>query len=187
MCEIVGDWPAMPLYEAQSRSIPRNLVRSRAGCGHGLALAPPQAPPRLCAISLGSRDGVVVLGAWVALRGYLAALVKKLIQWHAISPQSPHSLPTVSPQSPHTRPHSPTLAHTLPHSPSNPSQVLCPLPAAPLRPDAPPPLPAAAEVWRHSRRARLHPGCSLGREWRGRCTRAPMRARARACARPALS
>ena len=133
MCEIVGDWPAMPLYEAQSRSIPRNLARSRAGCGHGLALAPPQAPPRLCAISLGSRDGVVVLGAWVALRGYLAALVKKLIQWHAISPQSPHSLPTVSPQSPHTRPHSPTLSLNLSRTPLRYFVHFLPLPYGLMR------------------------------------------------------
>jgi hypothetical protein len=38
------------------------------------------APPRLCAISLGRKDGVVVLGAWVALRGRLAAVAKALIQ-----------------------------------------------------------------------------------------------------------
>ena len=51
----------------------------RAVRGHPL-LPPFVAPPRLCAISLGRRDGVVVLGRWVALRGWLAAIAKAVIQ-----------------------------------------------------------------------------------------------------------
>ena len=37
-------------------------------------------PLRLTAISLGRLDGVIVLARWVALRGWLAALTKQLIQ-----------------------------------------------------------------------------------------------------------
>ena len=39
-------------------------------------MAPYVAPPRLCAISLGMKDGLVVLGRWVAFRGRLAAVAK---------------------------------------------------------------------------------------------------------------
>ena len=48
-------------------------------------LPPYVAPPRLCAISLGKNDGLVVLGAWVALRGWLAALVKRFLQWYFVN------------------------------------------------------------------------------------------------------
>ncbi len=43
-------------------------------------LAPYVKPLRLTAVSLGKRDGIVVLGAWVALRGWLAAIAKQAIQ-----------------------------------------------------------------------------------------------------------
>ena len=42
-------------------------------------------PLRLTAISLGKRDGLVVLARWVALRGRLAALAKRLIQWYFVN------------------------------------------------------------------------------------------------------
>lgn len=42
-------------------------------------------PLRLCAISLGRWDGVVVLGKWVALRGWLAAIAKALIQIYFVN------------------------------------------------------------------------------------------------------
>lgn len=42
-------------------------------------------PPRLCAISLGKFDGIVVLGQWVALRGLLAAIAKALIQIYFVN------------------------------------------------------------------------------------------------------
>ena len=48
-------------------------------------LPPFVAPPRLCAISLGKRDGVVVLGRWVALRGLLASVAKALIQLYFVN------------------------------------------------------------------------------------------------------
>ncbi len=51
----------------------------------GRAPLPPYiAPPRLCAISLGKWDGLVVLGRWVALRGWLAAAAKMLIQFYFV-------------------------------------------------------------------------------------------------------
>lgn len=43
------------------------------------------APPRLCAISLGKWDGIVVLGKWVALRGVLAAVAKMIIQVYFVN------------------------------------------------------------------------------------------------------
>lgn len=43
------------------------------------------APPRLCAISLGRWDGCVVLGQWVALRGFLAAVAKMIIQVYFVN------------------------------------------------------------------------------------------------------
>ena len=43
------------------------------------------APPRLCAISLGKWNGVVVLGRWVALRGFLAAIAKMIIQLYFVN------------------------------------------------------------------------------------------------------
>ena len=43
------------------------------------------APPRLCAISLGKWDGLVVLGRWVAVRGVLAAVCKALIEWYFVN------------------------------------------------------------------------------------------------------
>ena len=43
------------------------------------------APPRLCAISLGKTDGIVVLGRWVALRGFFAAIAKALIQVYFVN------------------------------------------------------------------------------------------------------
>ena len=53
-----------------------------------VAQKPPQpayvSPPRLCAISLGRRDGIVVLGRWVALRGLLAAACKLFVQWYFV-------------------------------------------------------------------------------------------------------
>ena len=49
------------------------------------ALPPFVAPPRLCAISLGKWDGVVVLGRWVALRGFLAAVAKAVLQWYFVN------------------------------------------------------------------------------------------------------
>ena len=48
-------------------------------------LRPYTAPPRLCAISLGKWDGVVVLGKWVALRGFLAAVAKAIIQIYFVN------------------------------------------------------------------------------------------------------
>lgn len=42
-------------------------------------------PLRLTAISLGKRDGLVVLAGWVALRGRLAALAKRLVQWYFVN------------------------------------------------------------------------------------------------------
>ncbi len=42
------------------------------------------APPRLCAISLGQRDGLVVLAKWVTLRGRLAAIFKALLQLYFV-------------------------------------------------------------------------------------------------------
>ena len=48
-------------------------------------LPPFVAPPRLCAISLGKWDGLVVLGRWVALRGVLAALAKQVLQWYFVN------------------------------------------------------------------------------------------------------
>lgn len=44
-------------------------------------LAPYVRPLRLTAVSLGRRDGVVVLAGWVALRGRLAAIAKQVIQF----------------------------------------------------------------------------------------------------------
>ena len=41
-------------------------------------------PLRLTAVSLGKWDGVVVLARWVAMRGWLAALSKQLIQWYFV-------------------------------------------------------------------------------------------------------
>ena len=49
-----------------------------------VGLPPFVAPPRLCAISLGKWDGVVVLGRWVALRGLLAAVVKAFLQFYFV-------------------------------------------------------------------------------------------------------
>ena len=48
-------------------------------------LPPYVCPPRLCAISLGKWDGVVVLGTWVALRGFLAAIAKMIIQVYFVN------------------------------------------------------------------------------------------------------
>lgn len=48
-------------------------------------LPPYVAPPRLCAISLGKRDGVVVLGSLIVLRGLLAAVAKALIQVYFVN------------------------------------------------------------------------------------------------------
>ena len=48
-------------------------------------LPPYVLPPRLCAISLGRWDGVVVLGPWVVLRGFLAAVAKALIQVYFVN------------------------------------------------------------------------------------------------------
>ena len=42
-------------------------------------------PLRLTAVSLGRRDGLIVLARWVALRGWLAALTKQLIQWYFVN------------------------------------------------------------------------------------------------------
>ena len=57
-------------------------------------LAPYVCPPRLCAISLGRWDGVVVLGKWVALRGFLAAVAKAVIQVRVTYSAPTRGLPT---------------------------------------------------------------------------------------------
>ena len=74
-------------------------------------LAPYVRPLRLTAVSLGKWDGVVVLARWVAMRGWLAAVSKQLIQWYFVHflplpywllrrlPGSqPRKLPTVVPR-----------------------------------------------------------------------------------------
>ena len=43
------------------------------------------APARLCAISLGRWDGIVVLGRWIVLRGLPAAIVKALVQIYFVN------------------------------------------------------------------------------------------------------
>ena len=56
------------------------------------------APPRLCAISLGKWDGLVVLGRWVAVRGVLAAFGKALIEWYFVhSEPYPYPYPYPNP------------------------------------------------------------------------------------------
>ena len=60
-------------------------IRRRVSGRSESVLPPFVAPPRLCAISLGKWDGLVVLGRWVAVRGVFAALGKAVIEWYFVN------------------------------------------------------------------------------------------------------